>query len=381
MQIPFRLAAAGRGTVEVGLIAAIGVATAVFMSTALVLPGLISAFDIGPGAAGFVSGVQLAGFVVTSFLAGRVTTPSPRLFVLAMLVLAGANLTTAVIDDFAALLVLRFIAGLALGVITWLSWAGVFGDPRRMGEIAVVGPIAGVVASPLVGLLVEAGSFRWVYLALGVVSFVPLLWIPSFEGAVRSEDRVRSGRGAPAAYVLIVALAMLSIGGSAVFVFGGVIAESRLAISPGAYSLVLAGNAAAGIPAARWKGDRPLTGMWLISCGLCAVIFATTSIAVVGAAAIIFWGFAFWVGIPGTYALLSRVSRFPAERAGDAQGAMAVGRILGPILGGSLIALGSEITLGIVAGSLMAAGGAAIVMTELRNHRAELGPGVPPEPG
>lgn len=372
MQIPVRLALAGRGRVDVGLIAAIAVSTAVFSSTPLILKSVIETFSLGSTAAGFVSGCQLAGFVLTSFLIGRVAEPSRQIFVVAMGVLAVANAASALAPGLAVLLLCRFLAGLALGLITWLAWSAVFGDEERMGSIAVIGPIAGVVVSPAVGYLVEISSFRAVYFGLAAVSLLPLLHIPRFTPVKKPKSK-RSSGGAPLAFAVIVGLVLVVCGGSAVIVFSGVIAEDDLGISPWAYSWVMSANAAAGIPSSAWSGSRPLAGLWLAACGISALVFTTSGSAVLGAIAITLWGFAFWVGIPGAYAILSRVSRFPTERVGDAQAAMAVGRILGPVIGGSLIAIGSQVTLGLVAGGLMIFGGLVIAAVELAPGRLEAG--------
>ncbi len=372
MQIPFRLAIAGRGTVDVGLIAAIAISTAVFSATPLILKSVIETFDLGSTAAGLVSGCQLVGFVLTSFLAGRVTQPSRQIFVLAVLVLSFANAASAAVPGIALLLVGRFVAGLALGLLTWLAWSSVFGDEKRMGSVAVVGPIAGVLVSPLVGLAVEFSSFRAVYVGLAIIGLLPLAKIPEFAKNPEPTSRRNSG-GAPIAFAIIGALALVSFGGSAVFVFSGVIAEDDLGISPGIFSLVLSANAAAGIPSSSWSGKRPLAGLWLAGCGVAAIVFTTSGSAVLGAASIVLWGFFFWMGVPGAYALLSRVSRYPAERAGDAQAMMALGRIGGPFLGGVILDGPGTLTLGLVAGGLLIFGGLAIATAEVMSARSAPG--------
>ena len=42
------------------------------------------------------------------------------------------------------------------------------------------------------------------------------------------------------------------------------------------------------------------------------------------------WGFVFWMGIPGVVQMLASHSLHPAERAGAAQAAIATGRALAP---------------------------------------------------
>ncbi len=72
--------------------------------------------------------------------------------------------------------------------------------------------------------------------------------------------------------------------------------------------------------------------------------------------ALVGWGFVFFMGVPAAFTLLAERSNFPEERAGDAQAVMALGRVFGPILGGALIAAGSEVTLGVVAAAVMSLG-------------------------
>jgi len=64
----------------------------------------------------------------------------------------------------------------------------------------------------------------------------------------------------------------------------------------------------------------------------------------------------FFMGIPAAFTLLAERSSFPEERAGDAQATMALGRVFGPILGGTLLAAGSEVTLGVVSASVLSFG-------------------------
>lgn len=307
--------------------------------------------------------MQLGGFVLTSFFAGRVATPSARFFVISLLVLAASNGLSALVDDFSLLLVSRGTAGLALGGLTWLAWAGVFGDPEGMGDIAVIGPLAGVVASPLIGFLIDAASYRWVFLSLAVVSLLPLLRVPVFPAQTKGRGP-RARGGAPAAYAMVAALGVLAMGGSGVFIYSGLIAADGVGMSASTLSLVFAGNAAASIPSARWRGRRPAAGLFFAICGACAVTMTVTSSAPVLSVAIILWGFCFWFGVPGAYRLLSERSRFPAERAGDAQAAMAVGRIVGPLFGGALVSAGSFATLGLVGGGVMISAGLVVLAVE-----------------
>ncbi len=73
------------------------------------------------------------------------------------------------------------------------------------------------------------------------------------------------------------------------------------------------------------------------------------------------WGFAFWMGVPGVMQMLAARSLHPAERAGDAQGAMAAGRALAPFLGGGFADAGAYTALAVVSGMGLATASLAIV--------------------
>ena len=88
--------------------------------------------------------------------------------------------------------------------------------------------------------------------------------------------------------------------------------------------------------------------------------------------AMIVWGFAFWMGVPGAFALLAERSRFPDERAGDAQAVMALGRVVGPLIGGVLYEI-SPTMLGLGAGGVIIAAAALLVYVEWRIHPEVLG--------
>lgn len=363
MQAPLRLLRVARLGTAPGLLAATAVSTAVFIATPISLASIAERFDVGPGTAGIFSAAQLGLFVVASWGAGRFLTPGRRVFRLALVLLASANLASVFTEVFVAFVVVRALSGLALGVLTWLAWSQVFGDEERQGDIAVVGPVAGVVVSPLFGLLLDIGDDRAVFGVLAFAALVPLALTPDFA-TVPEEERVARTRAVPQAMVLIASLTLLTLGGSAVFVFGGVILIDELGVSPTTLSLMYSANALASIPTARWRGPRPLAGLWLMAAGACAVALGSIGEAWMAWPVLTLWGFAFWAGVPGVYTLLAERSAHPAERAGDAQAAMAAGRAAGPLLGGALVSAWSFGGLGAVGGALMATGGIACVAVE-----------------
>ena len=120
--------------------------------------------------------------------------------------------------------------------------------------------------------------------------------------------------------------------------------------------MLFSGNALAGIPSARWTGRRGPAGLWFLATATCAIAIAASRSGVIFGLAMVGWGFVFFMGVPAAFHLLAERSSFPEERAGDAQAVMALGRVFGPILGGALLAAGSEVTLGFAAAGVMAIG-------------------------
>ena len=363
MQVPFRLLNALRLHTEIGLVAAMAVAMATFSATPLVLAPLATEFAVSTGTAALFSAAQLGSFVVGSWTAGRVVDPSRRLFVIGLVTLSAANVVAAFVGSFVVLVVTRSVSGLALGVLTWLAYSQVFGDDERTGDITTVGPLTAVVSAPIIGVLLELGDVRAVFLVLAGVSLVPLVWVPS----IVVPDRTPTGRNRAvrAALVIIAALTIATLGGSAVFVFMGAIAADRYGMSALVISLAFSANALVSIPTARFRGRRRFAGGYFALTGVCAVISTQADQSAVLWVVLCLWGAAFWMAVPGSYTLLAERSRFPTERAGDAQVAMAFGRALGPLVAGALVAGGEYATLGWVGGGLLVVAGALLVAVEL----------------
>jgi len=351
-----------------GLLVSTAVSTAVFIATPISLSSIADRFGVGAGTAGIFSAAQLGFFVIASWAAGRFMVPSTRAFRLALVALAAANFASVLTDVFALFVVIRGLSGISLGVLTWLAWSQVFGDEQRQGDIAVVGPLAGVVVSPLFGLLLEAGDDRWVFAVLGLAALVPLFFAPDFGRAEAEEKKPRTA-AVPQALVLIGSLTLLTLGGSAVFVFGGLILIDDVGVSPGTLSLMYSANALASVPSSRWRGRRPLVGLWLVVTAICAVTLPQITEPWMAWPVLTIWGFSFWAGVPGLYTLLAERSAHPAERAGDAQAAMAAGRAMGPLLGGALVSAWSFGVLGVVGAALMATGGVLALAVERRPRK------------
>ena len=364
MHVPYRLQNAFRVQTEIGIVLAMAIATATFVATPLVLAPLADEFDVEASTVALFSAAQLGCFVVASSMAGRVSRPSTRLFVVALTVLAAVNLASAVAPSLVVLVMLRSIAGLALGTLTWLAYSQVFGDADRTGDLTVVGPIAAVVASPVFGLVIDTIDVRAVFVVLAGITLIPLARMPEIRvpPAVERGERNRAVR---AALVVIAALSLATLGGSAVFVFIGAIGQEQYGMSALTISLVFSANAAASIPSARFRGRRPLAGAFYLVTAACALAVGLLDDPAFMWVILIVWGAAFWAATPGAYAILAARSRYPSERAGDAQAAMAAGRAIGPLLGGALIAAGGFEALSIVGAVMLAVASVTIVVVEL----------------
>ena len=274
MQIPVRLVYLLRPTVKVGILLAVGFSMLAFVSTPFLLPEIADHYGLSLGAASMIGVFQLGGFVISTWGAGRWLQPREPVFVVALLVAAAANLASAALPVFALLVSLRLVNGLALGLLAWYGWVQAFGDDRRMGDVAVAGPVVGVVAAPLVSVLLAAGGPRLVFAALAGVSLVPLAF--GYRSDVRELPKQRSrNRAVPAARILLICLGLFTLGGSAVFVYAVVLGTGDLGISVSVIAVGFSLNALAGIPAARWRRIRRIPSPWMAATAVCAILLPT----------------------------------------------------------------------------------------------------------
>ena len=364
LQAPLRLLAAARPSVPAALLLAIATSTAVFAATPFLLPSVADEFDVAIGTAGLMSTTQLAGFVVASWVGGRFLRPVRRVFVVGTLLGVGANLASAAAPSFELLTASRFVSGLSLGLAAWIAWQAAFGNDEKTGDVAVVGPLVGVLVSPLIAVVLQTAGLRWLFVLLAIVTALPLL----FTRQVPAVDHLRPHRTrhAPtrAARAILVALGAITLGGSSVFVYAAAIGEELVRLSPYTVSLLFSGNALAAIPSARWTGRRGPAGLWFLATAVCAITIAMARNGAVFGVALVGWGFVFFMGVPAAFSLLAARSNVPEERAGDAQAVMALGRVFGPLLGGALYASGSTGLLGLVSASVLTTGGALLLYVD-----------------
>ena len=352
MQSPVRLVYLLRPTVKVGILLAVGFSVVAFVSTPFLLPEIADHYGISLGLASMIGVFQLGGFVVATWGAGRCLQPREPVFVTALLAAATANLGSAALPAFALLVPLRFVNGVALGLLAWYGWVQAFGDDRRMGDVAAAGPVVGVLAAPLVSVLLEAGGPRLVFAVLAGVSLVPLAFGYRSEVRELPRDRARH-RAVPVARVLLACLGLFTLGGSAVFIYAVVLGTGDPGLSVTLVAVGFSLNAVVAIPAARLRAARRIPSPWMAATAVCAIVVATTSWPWLFLGALVVWGFFFWAAIPGVFEVLATRSRYPEERVGDAQALMAAGRAGGPLLGGLLIESAGAAVLGIVGSGLM----------------------------
>lgn len=367
LHTPVRLLVALRPNIPAGVFTATAVSTVVFSATPFLIPAIADDRGLDVGLVGIISTAQLGGFVLATSFAPRRFRPRRRMMVAAIVIGVVANLLSAAAPWFSMLVGTRFVSGLSLGLIAWIAWTEVFGDNERVGDVAIIGPIVGTIASPIVATLADRSGPDWLFVFLAALYLIPAVFTRGMRLDAAQRPKRRHHRPTRAAFAILVALGLLTFGGSATFVYIGAIGTDFVGLSPFVVSLAFSANALAGLPSARFRGRRRLSGVWMSVTGLSALLVCTLHVTGVFWVAMIAWGFAFWMGVPGAFALLVERSNYPDERAGDAQAVMASGRVFGPLIGGALYEIGPE-ALGIGAGAVMLAGATILGYAEWRIH-------------
>jgi MFS transporter, DHA1 family, chloramphenicol resistance protein len=366
LQTPVRVVFNLRPRIPAGVLVSLAVSTVVFSATPFLVPAVAADREVSVGLAGAMSTAQLVGFVTATWGAGRFLRPRRRVMVVAALLGATAQAAAAFSPWFAGVIGAHVVSGLALGLVSWISWAEVFGDDERVGDVAVIGPVVGTVASPILAVALDATGPSWLFLLLAAANLVPLAFVRGTRLEAAQRPHRERHRPTRAAAVILVCLGVITFGGSSVFVFAGAIGAEDVGLGPLAVSLAFSANAIAGIPTARFRGRRRLAGGWMGITGLCAVLVAGVHTPIVFWAAMACWGAAFWMGIPGAFSLLAERSRYPEERAGDAQAVMALGRVFGPLAGGALVSNVSVEALALMGGGAMLAASLVLLYVEAR---------------
>jgi predicted MFS family arabinose efflux permease len=365
LQPPLRLVQTLRPNIPAGILLATAVSTIVFTATPFLIPVIAADRNVSVGL-GRDHLDRPARRVRARLVADpRWFNPRRRMMAAAIAIGFASNMLSAFSPWFSMLVGTRFVSGISLGLISWIAWTEVFGDNERVGDVAVIGPIVGTVASPVLAMFLDAAGPDWLYIVLGVSHLVPALYIRSMRLESSRPRAPPTSLADPQRVAILVCLFLLTFGGSAAFVFAGAIGTELVGLSPLVMSLMFAANALAGVPSARFRGFRKLPGLWMGVTGVCALLVGAVHLVPVYVIAMPLWGFAFWMGIPGTFSLLAERSAYPEERAGDAQSIMALGRVFGPLIGGMLYEVDPAL-LGAVAGGAMIAASVFLLYIEWR---------------
>ena len=354
MQVPVRLLSALKPSVAPALLVAIGSSTVVFVSTPFLLAGIADQRDVSLGTVGWISTAQLLGFVIASWAGGRWLTPIRSVFVGGAVLGCTANLLSAVAPTLLFLSGARLLSGLSLGLAAWFGWQAAFGDAEKVGDVAVIGPLVGVVTAPAVSLMIETIGVDWLFVFLAAITATPLFFAGSIPTSMPRTERAKRNAPTRAASAILLALTMVTLGGSSVFVYAAAIGTELIGLNPVTVSLLFSANSLVAIPAAKWSGRRGPAGFWYLCTAAMAILLASVRNPWLFSFGLVAWGFVFFMATPAAFQLLASRSAFPAERAGDAQAVMALGRVFGPLLGGALLAHGSSVALGFCAAGVMA---------------------------
>lgn len=365
-QTPVRILLALRPQVPAGVLIGSAISTVVFSATPFLLPAIAAEQRINVGVVGLISTAQLGGFMLAAWGAGRFLRPRRRILVIAAVLGVLVNVVSALTPVFAVLMVARFLSGVAIGLIDWVAWSEVFGDSDRTGDVAVIGPVIGTLSAPVLAALIDARGSAWLFAVLAGLHLVPLLFLHSTTLAATQRPRQQRHRPTRGAAIVLACLCGLTLGGSTVFVYAAAIGLETVGMTALTVSIAFSLNALLAVPSARSRHRRRLSGVWVVLTGLMGLLVTVWHVPAVFLAAMGLWGFAFWMAVPGAFVLLASRSRFPDERAGDAQAVMALGRVVGPALGGLLYVNAPLVVLGLVGGGIVAAAGVLLLWVEHR---------------
>jgi predicted MFS family arabinose efflux permease len=356
MQVPSRILYGGRQGAPLALIAATAAVTLLFASTPFLITPLSEQYGISEGFAGSISVAQVGAFAAVNFIFPRILRPSGKLLRVAAIALVALNLLSVFASLYAVLLFLRLLAGAAAGTMTWLTWSNAMRRKSSMSSIAATGPMTALIAAPLMAILSGWGD-QAIYAALALAA-VPaaVLWAP-ISGRKRARGVISGSRSNR---ILLASLFGLTFFGSALFINQTIVARDIHGLTAFASSMAFSMNAAGAIVGARLSTRNRHPGWFLASIGPAALltVVGPTWMFYIGMS---WWGFAFWMGVPGVLQMLVDRSLEPSERAGDGQGVMALGRAAGPALGGAFVDAGALVALAVTSATGIAIAGATVI--------------------
>ncbi len=369
MTLPLRVIQAVRPHASAGVLAGAAVVAATFAATPFLLPDVSGRLGTPLGVTGLLSTAQVASFAVASFLAGRFLRPRRSLHYGSLALIAIACTSSAVVPNFPLLMATRVLAGIGMGTLTWIAWADATRHSTGIGEVAAVAPITAAIASPALGWITTKGGYPWVFAALSAVAVLSLVFKVDFGDLPRVGRTISESRSNR---WLLFGLFLLTLGGSAVFVFSGAIGTEFVGLSAVTVAWALSLNAIAGVIGTRINSGPGKAGVWLLGAAGSAFVIGNVGLPLIFVVAITVWGFSYWVFVPAAIKLLAEKSITPTERVGDAQALMALGRVFGPVVGGVAIAGANFGRLSIVGGTIMMVSAAIAVGVEWGRKATEL---------
>lgn len=316
--------------------AATAAVTLLFTATPFLITPISERYGVSLGLAGAISIAQVGAFAVVNFLLPRFVRPSGRILRLAAIALVALNALSVLPDHYAVLVALRVGAGAAAGTMTWLAWSNAMKHKKSMSSIAATGPMTALMAAPLLALISGYGPGA-VYATLAVAAIPAAVFLAPLSGKKRGWGVISGSRSNR---ILLAALFGITFFGSSLYLNQTIVAREIHGLSAFAASIGFSLNALGGLIGARLSMRHRYPGWFLASIGLASLttVFGPTPLFYVAMA---WWGFAFWMGVPGVLQMLVDRSLEPSERAGDGQGVMAVGRAFGPAMGGVFIDVGT----------------------------------------
>jgi DHA1 family inner membrane transport protein len=365
---PVRALLAPRSGAAPGVLAAAAVVALSFVSTPFLVVELADQLEISLGRAGLLSTFQVAGFAATSFLAGRLLRPRARLHRASLVGVAVAGLLSALSPGLVWMLAFQLVAGIGLGLLTWLSWAEATRHRAGLSDVAAIGPLTTVVGAPVLAGVGSVAGYQGIFLLQAGLA-VATLWIDAHYGELpvigRNVSDSRTNR------ILLLALFGMTMSGSAIFVFAAAAGTEVAHLSRSTVSIAFSLNALVGVVANRFAARRGTAGLWLLAGSVAAVAIGTVRAGSVYMVAMTAWGFVWWMGIPAVFRLLADRSLTPAERVGDAQSLMALGRVFGPLVGGTILGHGNFGRLSIVAALGLVMASLLVLVVEVARLRID----------
>jgi MFS family permease len=371
VNVPSRILYGGRSGAPFALIASTAAVTLMFTATPFLIAPVSGRYGVSEGLVGLISVVQVGAFALANFLCPRLLRPNGRLVRLAAFGLFLFNAASIFPSQFVVLLGLRVVAGSAAGVLTWLAWTNAMQRRDSMSSIAATGPVTALIAAPVLSLLSEHGD-RPVYFALAVLTIPAFVVLAPVSGRRRRKGVISASRSNR---VLLMTLAGLTFFGSCLYINESIVARDIHNLTPFASSIAFSLNALGGLIGARLSTRHKHPGWFMASIGIGAIITVLGS-PVFFYIGMFWWGFAFWMAVPGVLQMLVDRSLERSERAGDGQGVMAVGRSLGPVLGGFFVNGGALVPLAVVSAVGIGVSGLTVVgVKQGREHLPPTDPG------